>query len=130
VPGSYIPVDKLVAELGLPLALKLAEAFGGTAVYVPTPERLRENHPLVMVLGLEAAKKLAAEWPQHEVIVPICADYLRRIRNRQVRADRASLTAREAAQKYETTERHIFRIWASPDDEELGAEPEQQQKLF
>lgn len=131
MPRTYIPVDELVAELGLAFALKLADACGGTALYVPTPERLHEAHPLVQVLGPEGAKKLAVGWPQHEVIVPRCADYLRRIRNRQVRADRERLTARECALKYDTTERHIFRIWAEPDDDELAAGAEAaQQDLF
>lgn len=130
MPGSYIPVDKLVADLGLAMALKLADAFGGTAIYVPTPERLHEGHPIVQVLGLESARRLAAEWPQHEVIVPRCVDYLRKIRNRQVRADRETLTARECALKYELTERMIFIIWAEPADEDTPGAEAAQQDLF
>lgn len=133
MPGTvYVPVADLVRVLSLPTALRFAEIFGGGRVYVPHPSRLEIGHAIAAAIGLEAARELAAEWQQLEIVVPRCQDELRRLRNLAVRGDKAELSARACALKYETTERHVFRIWAGEDDpaDDAPLAPATQQPLF
>lgn len=124
MPGVlYVPVEKLVSVLGLPMALKLAERFGGRRLYVPHPSRLKDEHPIARSIGFEAARQLAEEWQELEIMLPLCAERLRRERNRAVRDDYGALSARLAALKWETTERNIFRIWAGEDDADIESDP-------
>jgi hypothetical protein len=132
MPGTvYVPVVDLVRVLTLPTALKFAERFGGARVYVPNAGWLQPEHPIVDAIGLEAARSLAEEWQQLEIVVPRCAAELRRLRNQAVCQDKSDLSARQCALKYETTERHIFRIWAGQEDNDAqAAEGAAQPRLF
>lgn len=49
-------VDRLVEIIGEGPTLRLLEAFGGTRVYLP--ERWRDEHRLVQVIGHEALERL------------------------------------------------------------------------
>ncbi len=128
----YATVERLVQVLSLPTALRFTARFGGARLYVPHPSRLQQEHPIAKAIGLEAARQLAEEWQQLEIMVPRCAEFLRRERNRALRADRAELSARQAALKYELTERMVFMIWAGVDEPEgeLGAAAAGQRSLF
>lgn len=111
----FAPMHDLVRVLTLPTALRLADRFGGSRVYVPHPSRISEDHPIAQAIGLEAARQLTEEWPKFELVIPRCAPILRAERNKALRADRETLSAREAALKWELTERHVFKIWAGVD---------------
>lgn len=115
--ADYIPNDRLVEVLGLPLALRLLNAFGGRRVYLPHPSRLQAHNQVAAVLGLEAASKLAGEWPQTHVMLPKGAAELRRQRDRAIRAEKDNLSVRELAGKFDTTERHVYRVLASEDED-------------
>lgn len=104
------PLEELVKTLGLPAALRLVERFGGTRVYLPRPERLTLEHPVVDVVGLEAARELCQLWPQERPWIPLAAKFLRDERDRALIADSATRTMPQLARKYETTERHVYRI--------------------
>lgn len=134
MPGIvHATVEKLVQVLGLPTALRFAEVFGGVRVYVPHPTRIEASHPIAKAIGVEAARQLATEWQQLEIAVPRCAALLRRQRDRALRADRAALSARQAALKYEVNERTVFRIWArgeGQEDEPGDAAASTQRSLF
>lgn len=114
--ADYIPNDRLVEVLGLPLALRLLNAFGGCRVYLPHPSRMQQHSQVAVVLGLEAARTLAGEWPQTHVMLPKGAPELRRQRDRAIRADKDKLSVRELAMKFDTTERHVYRVLACEDD--------------
>lgn len=125
-------VEKLVTTLTLTTALRFVDRFDGVRVYVPHQTRLTEDHPIVQAIGMEAARQLAAEWQQLEIMVPRCKAFLRRERNRALRADRAELSAKQAALKYELTERMVFIIWAGVDDpdDQVDAATSAQRSLF
>lgn len=111
---AYASVDRLVEVLGLAATLQLAERFGGRRVYVPQPERLKPEGALVATIGFDAAVKLVHEWRGLEIIVPQCAAYLRRARDRAIHADAAQMTAVAISRKWGITERHVFRVLAEP----------------
>ena len=125
-----LPVAQLIEVLGLPDALKLVSHFGGGSVYLPHPSRLREGNAIAAAIGRPAATKLCAEWPQLDVMVPRLAAELRRIRDRAIRRERATLSVTRLAWKYQTTERHVYRVLAGEDDGEPDAAPSAQRDLF
>jgi len=129
VPGIvYASVEEIVRVLTLPTALRFVDHFGGVRVYVPNATRLRDDNPIVKAIGVEAARQVAEEWGENEIMVPRCAALLRAERNRALRADRPELSARQAARKYELTERMVFMIWAGQDE---PADPAaEQRELF
>jgi Mor family transcriptional regulator len=112
----HAPVDEIVRVIGLPATLALIERFGGTAVYLPHPSRVKPESPLAELLGMELACRLASEWPQCEIKIPLALERLRRERNRAIRAER--LTVREIARKYGLTMRTVERIRAQADEDE------------
>lgn len=126
------PLGQLVELVGLPAALRLVDNFGGVCIYLPHPSRVKRHSDVAQVLGFEAMQKLAAVWPQAHVMVPRGVDYLRRSRDRAIRADLEKMSVREVALKYETTERHVYRVQArAPQElEELAAAGDSQGSLF
>jgi hypothetical protein len=60
--SSFEGLPPLLCEIaevaGLRAALALAEERGGNRVYFPAPAQLSEGHPLVKIVGREAAMKI------------------------------------------------------------------------
>lgn len=124
------PLDELVTRLGLPAALRLVEHFGGTRIYLPRAEAMNADHPIALVVGLEAAIDLCKTWPQERPAIPRAAAFLRNERDRALLKDANDHTVPALARKYELTERQVYYILArglsSADEPELAA----QSKLF
>lgn len=108
-------LEHLVELIGLPMALRLVDKFGGVAIYLPHHNRVKIHGPVAQVIGVEAAQKLSLAWPQEHVMVPMGAGYLRRQRDAALRADLQLMSVRAVALKYELTERQVYYIQASPD---------------
>ena len=126
----YIPVRDLVKILGLPDALRLVSHFGGGSLYLPHPSRLRPGNKIVEAIGLAAAVKLCAEWPQLDVMLPrMCAE-IRRMQERAIRREEG-LSVTQIAWTYLTTERNVYRVRArAGDDAEIAAAARAQLDLF
>lgn len=125
----YIAADDLIKALGLVAALKLVENLGGTSIYVPNPEKLRAEHPLVKAVGVDGARMLAAEWRHLDVTLPRCVEELRKRRNRALRSDAGSMSVRLLALKYDMTERNVYLVLAAraeddADDAAAAAQPQ------
>lgn len=105
-----------VAEaIGLSATLALVEHAGGVRIYVP--ERLADDHRLVQWLGRDAAARLSEAYAMEELVVPRCADLLRRVRNRCIRHERAQgARPAELALRYRLTERQVFTILSREDE--------------
>ncbi len=109
---------ELVDALGFPATLKLVERWGGVRLYVPLEQNLTDEHELVQVLGLAAARKLAAahkEWLE----VPRAAAYLRQVRDRIIRESYGGKSASRLARQFGMTRRNIFYIVAREEAPEL-----------
>lgn len=74
-PGPEL--ETLIGEAAL---IRLAEAFGGTRLYVPTT--MPADHPIVAAIGTDAAKVLVERMAPDQIIVPL----VREPRARQYRA--------------------------------------------
>lgn len=113
MPGTaFARVDELVRTLTLPVALKLVDALGGRAYYVPHAGRLHDEHPIVRAIGMDSARLLAEEWPQMDIMIPRCSEILRKLRNQALAGDAAAMSVPELARKYDLTERMVYYILA------------------
>jgi len=124
---ELLPKDlaAIAQEVGVAEAIRLAEAFGGTRLYVPREERLHEAHPIVEAIGLPAARKLARAFKTETFELPLARAYLRRIKHRAMREAFASSSASTVARRFNTTRRSVFRVAA-----EDGEADDAQDDLF
>jgi len=98
---------------GMPAALKLAQEYGGTTLYLPAPDSLTDGHTLVQKLGLEDARLLCKEFGPGEIIVPMGPAKKKRVTdNDKIRAllDDKSLSNNDIARKCGCTERYVRMI--------------------
>lgn len=126
-----MPLVELVKTLGLPAALRLVERFGGTRLpYLPPADKVKPDHPLVEVIGLEALRDICGLWPQERPYIPLAAQYLRDERDRELQRDAAELTVPQLARKYEITERHVYRVLTRTDLAATDPAAQPQRQLF
>lgn len=70
--ASWPELLRLVAEdCGEQVALAFAAAFGGRELYVPTPERIDEGHPMARALGVATARKVASTLGGGKQVIPL-----------------------------------------------------------
>lgn len=93
---------------GLGAALRLAIDFGGTALYLPDPDYLDDDHRLVRSLGMDAARILCRDFGPAEVEIPLNQRF--RTKKAQIaRLLHKGYTGAELARLLGTTERHVRR---------------------
>lgn len=126
------PLEELVRALGLPAALRLAERFGGTRVYLPRPEAMHVEHPVAAAVGLEAARALCRLWRQEQPYIPRALLILRHERDRALLEDAGELSVARLARKYGLAERQVYYILARglPEDPAAAAASSGQKTLF
>ncbi len=76
MPGAFDaelpPTLAAIADLAGPVAAyRLAEARGGTTVYIPRPETLTPEHWLVATVGRAAAEKIAWMAQGENLTIPL-----------------------------------------------------------
>lgn len=67
LPGVLADVQRLCGDAA---AVRFAAHFGDSKLYIPSPGRLRDDHPLVQVLGRRAARLVASHLGGQEHTVP------------------------------------------------------------
>lgn len=104
---------ELVAAIGGDAARRLAERFGGTALYVP--RAIGDHHPISVALGRADADRLAAWAGGGTVAIPKQA--VRRAQVRELR-NNSRLTIAQIALQTSFSERHVYRLLGEdePDD--------------
>lgn len=108
-------LERLAEAGGLDLAAGFARAFGGRRVFVPAPERLTEDHPLVKGLAREGltlkdARVLADVLTGYVDVPfgPFAGPARRRRAARDMLANGA--TKSQIAATCEMTERSVYRL--------------------
>lgn len=105
------PLHDLIAAIGIQATLRLVAERGGRRCYIPTPARLTQDCPLVVIIGVCAAAKLAELWPGVWLTIPRAMPYMRRQRDRDIRARYAAgATAAALATEFWLTERQVYGI--------------------
>ncbi len=101
------PGPELEALIGEAAFVRLAEAFGGTRLYVPV--RMGPDHEIVQAIGAEAAALLAKRLAPDQIRVPLA----REARARQYRAEgRSNAQIARALGINETTVNRLFQSMA------------------
>lgn len=111
LPGDQALVA-IAEAVGLPLALRLSAAFGGTRLYVPRV--IGDHHPICVALGRDDADVLAGFAGGGPLDVPKQA--ARRQRVRQLLSAR-SLTIAQIAVETSYSERHVYRLLSEDSDD-------------
>lgn len=106
-------LGRLVELIGLPMALRLVDNFGGVPIYVPHPSRVKAHGKVAEVIGIEATQKLAAAWPSEHVMIPRGVEYLRRKRAAEIHRKAGGSSVRELALEYQMTERNVYFVLAN-----------------
>lgn len=108
-------VRELAHDLGLPLALRLVAACGGTNFYVPRPANAGPGHPLAARIGSRDLTALAAARGGETLDLPRGAAVRRAIvRRRIVEEAAAGASAAELAQRWGYSRSSIHRILRAP----------------
>lgn len=95
---------ELQSLIGEEALVRLAEAFGGTRLYVPM--QMGAGHDVARAIGTEAARKLASRYAPDTIVVPLA----RELRARHYRA--ASRTNADIARALGITESGVGRLFA------------------
>lgn len=75
-------LDDISSVVGFSNAQTIALWYGGRNLFVPAkPE---EGSPLVRIIGMDGAKRMAEEWGGELVAVPTMWAYEEQVRNRQI----------------------------------------------
>lgn len=69
---------------------KLVETYGGDVIRVPLG-KYSNTLPLASVLGVRAMQRFVAAYGGTDVYIPVCAEFLRRVRNFHILYDYAQL---------------------------------------
>ncbi len=105
-------LQELHALVGAAPTILLAEAFGGTSVYVPC--RPHSDHPLVACIGMAAALLLATTYGGEKLHIPKVDAIERQVRSaqlRQLREQGMSITL--LAREFNLTPRRVRQILAA-----------------
>lgn len=111
LPGEET-MAAIASAIGRDAALKLADKFGGTRIYVPLA--IGDHHPLCVALGREIADSLAAYCGGGPLVVPKQA--ARRERVLELHS-RRSLTIAQIALETGYSERHVHRLLSEATDD-------------
>lgn len=101
-------LPEMVELIGIADTMKIVEEYGGVRLYIPqdvTPE-----HPLVLLIGFEHAQKLAEHFGGERPEIPLVTAIMRQARDIEIRNQWPTLSQRQLALKYKTTERNIRLI--------------------
>lgn len=96
------PGPDLLKLIGEPAFVALAEAFGGTRLYVPT--KIDDQHEIAKAVGIDAARQLSRRLAPDQIEVPLARD----LRARHYRA--RGLSQAEVARRLGMTENGVRKL--------------------
>jgi Mor family transcriptional regulator len=101
--------------IGLAATLDLVRAYGGLRIYIPTPARVRPDHPIAKIIGVDALMALAEVYGAEDHFpLPKAERAILAVRNARIaRAYETHKTVRELAAVHHLTERQVERILAA-----------------
>jgi Mor family transcriptional regulator len=108
---SLLPktLQEIAQEIGISDTLKLVRHYGGTSVYIP--RKLKTDHELIAVLGLDSAIKICEKFGGYDRIeIPKAQMLTLELRNIEILNDKKTLSRSKVARKYGLTERQISKI--------------------
>ncbi len=77
-------LNEIVEACGHQAAIAITRAFGGRQLSVPNPDRMTEEHPIALTIGLTAARKLAKAKGGERLEIPSEINAVLELRNEAV----------------------------------------------
>lgn len=77
-------LNEIVEACGHQAAIAITRAFGGRQLSVPSPDRMLEDHPIALTIGLTAARKLANAKGGERLEIPSEINAVLELRNEAV----------------------------------------------
>ena len=106
LPASLQAIADIV---GVPAALKVAERWGGTRLYIP--EQPAEDHDLSILIGIEAARALGEAYAGERIEIPKADCWGRALKHQLILDARANGQSQaQVARAHGYTERHVRNI--------------------
>lgn len=100
-----------VAAIGTSATLSVIRTFGGAPIYIPKADSLDETHPLVRLLGLPLAERIAAEFGGEQLDIPRAATAQIEVRNEEIRRRfRGGESVRQLALSFALSKRSIWYV--------------------
>lgn len=107
---SHLPMgaQKLIALIGLPLTLRLVDAYGGRTINLYNSEASLDK--MASTVGHDAALKMLKFYGNVPFTVPLCHQALKVVRNREILAefDRLTMTEKQSARTAVTNITRMF----------------------
>lgn len=114
IRSSSDTLAELAEVIGQAQVLALCKSLGGTKIYIPAT--IGHNHPIAVAIGLRAAARLAEHYYGTQIDLPKA--HLRRERVIEL-ARSGEMTIAEAARACDFTERHVYRLIAADQPDEV-----------
>lgn len=108
-----------VRLIGLEPTMKIAQAYGGTLLYIA--QAADENADLVALIGRENAATLGRHYGGERPLVPKALPALRALRDARMRALRGVTSHRQLARQHGIGERRARQILAAADGTDDGS---------
>lgn len=107
---SYLPASaqKLIALIGLPLTLRLVDAYGGRTINLYNSENSLER--MAETVGRDAAQKLLSFYRNDPFTVPLCSRALKLVRNCVIHAEFDGMTMKQGMSARASVA-HITRLF-------------------
>lgn len=112
LPPLLQDFDRLI---GIRATMELVRVYGGLRIFIPTPARVRPEHPIAQLIGVENLLALAKVYGAEEhFTLPKAQRAILAVRNARIaHAYATHKTARELAPEYHLSERQIEKIAAA-----------------
>ncbi|MBQ5174110.1 transcriptional regulator [Acinetobacter pittii] len=107
MPVSFVFITKLI---GIPQALNVIDAYGGTELFIPNKHALGINHEIAHIIGLNKLQLLANQLGNTYIEIPMGTPITIAMRNRLIRENVKKESKSQLARRYNLTKRQIRTI--------------------
>jgi hypothetical protein len=121
-PELPTSIEEIAETIGVRLALKLVQKFGGLEVQFPA--RPHDQHPIILELGKEDGYAICKYMGGNSYSVPHCRPP-RNARAAVARLEAEGLSRAEIARRLGLTQRHVRRVANAPPTKQLSLFPDE-----
>lgn len=105
-------IEELEDIIGLDALGLLIASFGGTRLYIPSPERLKPDHKLCLNIGDVAAAALSAACGGEIIDLPVLSRYQAKARHKEIIRRRLNgESINTVAKETGCTNRLVVQVW-------------------
>lgn len=107
MPISFVFTTKLI---GIPQALNMIDAYGGTELFIPNKHALGINHEIAQIIGLSKLQLLAAQLGNTYIEIPMGTPITIAMRNRMIKEHAKKESKSQLARRFNLTKRQVRTI--------------------